>query len=54
MTEARELFDRPSVFARAEPDDEYDFPRPDPLDPWTMEQEERIQRDEELEDEDDE
>jgi hypothetical protein len=54
MPDARELFDRPSVFARAEPDDEYEFPKPDPLDPWTMEQEERNQRDEELEDEDDE
>lgn len=54
MLEARELYARPPVFARAEPDDEYEFPKPEPLDPWTIEQEERNQLDEEFEDEEDE
>jgi hypothetical protein len=52
MLAARELIDRPPVFARAEPDDEYEFPKPEPLDPWTIDQDERNQRDEEIEDED--
>jgi hypothetical protein len=42
------------LFARAEPDDEYDFPKPEPHDPWSIEQEERAQKDEEMEDEDEE
>lgn len=54
MLVAREMIDRPPVFARAEPDDEYEFPKPEPLDPWTIDQEERNSRDEEIEDEDDE
>ena len=35
MHEARDFCDRPSVYARAEPDDEYDR-RPDPLDPYLV------------------
>ncbi len=35
MHEPRDFCDRPSVYARAEPDDEYDR-RPDPLDPYLV------------------
>lgn len=40
MLEARDLRDHPNVFARAEPDDEYDNPRPEPLDPYLIDQDE--------------
>jgi hypothetical protein len=40
MLEPRDLRDRPNVFARAEPDDEYDNPRPEPLDPYLIDQDE--------------
>jgi hypothetical protein len=39
MHEARDFCDRPSVYARAEPDDEYDR-RPDPLDPYLIDHDE--------------
>jgi hypothetical protein len=37
MTEARDFCDRPIIYSRAEPDDEYDNPRPEPLDPYFSE-----------------
>ena len=39
MHDPRDISDRPSVYARAEPDDEYDR-RPDPLDPYLIERNE--------------
>jgi len=48
MLDAREL--RP-VYARAEPDDEYDYPRPDPLDPNLIDEDESDINQEEDEDE---
>ena len=56
MFEARDFCDRPTVYSRAEPDDEYD-PRPDPFDPNLIEPEEwhrKSEFDEEEEFEDDE
>jgi len=40
MRDARDFCDRPSVYARAEPDDEYDR-RPDPLDPYLIDEDDR-------------
>ncbi len=34
-----DFYDNPTVFCRAEPDDEYD-PKPDPLDPYLIDQDE--------------
>jgi hypothetical protein len=48
MFEVREFCDSLPVYSRAEPDDEYE-PRPDPLDPYLIEQDDR--RENELEDE---
>jgi hypothetical protein len=33
MSEPRDFYDRPIVYSRADPDDEYDNPKPGPLDP---------------------
>ncbi len=52
MHEPRDFCDRPSVYARAEPDDEYDR-RPDPLDPYLVDPDEYDIEDEEESDEDD-
>jgi hypothetical protein len=38
MSELRDLYDRPTVYARAEPDDEYDS-KPEPLDPFMEDKE---------------
>jgi hypothetical protein len=46
MFDPRDVCDRPRVYARAEPDDEYD-PRPEPLDPYLHDGD-----DEDIEDED--
>lgn len=46
MFDPRDVCDRPRVYARAEPDDEYD-PRPEPLDPYLHDRD-----DEDIEDED--
>jgi hypothetical protein len=35
MSELRDICDRPTIYSRAEPDDEYD-PRPEPLDPYLI------------------
>ncbi len=53
MHEPRDFCDRPSVYARAEPDDEYDR-RPDPLDPYLVDDDPYDIEDEEELDEDDE
>ncbi len=54
MHEPRDFCDRPSVYARAEPDDEYDR-RPDPLDPYLVDDDYQYNvEDEEELDEDDE
>jgi hypothetical protein len=45
MFELRDVHDRPTVYARAEPDDEYD-PKPEPLDPYLHDSD-----DEDIEDE---
>jgi len=34
MLESREFRTPPLVYFRAEPDDEYEYPMPDPLDPY--------------------
>jgi hypothetical protein len=39
MSESREFCDRPIVYSRAEPDDEYD-PKPEPLDPYLIDHDE--------------
>jgi len=49
MFEARDFCERPPAYSRAEPDDEYD-PRPDPLDPYLIEQDDQ-RRESELDDE---
>ncbi len=51
MHEPRDFCDRPSVYARAEPDDEYDR-RPDPLDPYLSDPDEYDIEDEEESEED--
>jgi hypothetical protein len=54
MHEPGNFSDSPSVYARAEPDDEYDR-RPDPLDPYLVDRDEYdIEDEEELDDEEDE
>ncbi len=50
MPEARELCDRPTMYARAEPDDEYDNPKTD--DPYLIDEDETDINDEEELDED--
>lgn len=55
MLEARDFWDRPRVYARAEPDDEYD-PTPEPLDPFLIDRDQydpEEEEEEELNDEDD-
>jgi hypothetical protein len=47
MHEPRDFCDRPSVYARAEPDDEYDR-RPDPLDPYLFDRDEDVDEEDEL------
>ena len=51
MSEPRDVRDRPSVYARAEPDDEYDR-RPEPLDPYLNDRDEDDIEDEDELDED--
>jgi hypothetical protein len=52
MSEPRDFYDRPTVYSRAEPDDEYDNPRPEPLDPYFDDRDEKgISEEEEEEDE---
>jgi len=53
MHEARDFCDRPSVYARAEPDDEYN-PQPDPMDPYLIDHDELDIDEEEEEFDDDE
>jgi hypothetical protein len=50
MLEVRDFCDRPIVYARAEPDDEYD--KPDTLDPYLTDEDESDILDEEELDED--
>jgi hypothetical protein len=55
MQEAREVLHCSPLFARAEPDDEYDFPKPEPLDPWASDQgDEKFEREEEYEEDEEE
>ena len=53
MLAAKEMYDRQPIFARAEPDDDYEFPKPEPLDPWMLDEEEGVQRHDELDEEED-
>jgi hypothetical protein len=50
MFEARDFCDSPNVYARAEPDDEY--PIPEPLDPYLIDEDEEETVEEEERDED--
>jgi hypothetical protein len=51
MQNAREEYDRPIIFGRAEPDDEY-LPRPEPLDPYLIDEDrEEIEEEEQDEEE---
>jgi hypothetical protein len=43
--------DCPVVYSRAEPDDEYDYPKPEPLDPYLIEHDDE-HHDSDLDDED--
>jgi len=52
MLQPRDFRDHPNVFARAEPDDEYDNPRAEPLDPYLIDEDEEDINDEEELDED--
>jgi hypothetical protein len=52
MLEPRDFRDRPIVYARAEPDDEYDSPKPDTFDPYLIDEDEADINDEEELDED--
>jgi hypothetical protein len=44
MFESREFCDRPIIYSRAEPDDEYE-PKPEPLDPYLIDHDERDESD---------
>jgi hypothetical protein len=51
MTEARDFCELPTVYARAEPDDEY--PKPEPMDPYLIDEDQEEIIEEEEVDEDD-
>lgn len=51
MSEAKDFYDRPPVYSRADPDDEYDNPKPGPLDPDLIDKDENDIDEEDEEDE---
>jgi hypothetical protein len=53
MLELRDDSDRPNIYSRAEPDDEYN-PRPKPTDPELIDEEDPYNKIEDEEDEDEE